>query len=383
MPASGNVSHVEHDRLQHHSHVGRYLVVWGALLVLTIATYLIAKIHIPGGLAIVVALVIATAKGALVALFFMHLWDQRGRTGSCSSPRSSSSRCSSASPWPTTRHASRSRTRRAARVLCPRPITTRRRRRGRIEVTWPLSRRSSVGRSPRSTHRARARTRARGSIHAPGAVMLRPEPHPARARTRRGRSPRSSRRSRAPGARPRPARPPPPRPRCASPARAETRKRPWRWPGRRSSGARALPRGASPPGSSARAASSSPAAPPVQTGPTAWMTYRAGRPWPPVSFASPGRAPPSARHSSSRPGPAARWIAPSTPPPPRSEALAAFTIASTSSRVMSPCTTVIRPLAQVRSMPCFVATPAPGSRSSSQKLDRPAACAPAWRTPGA
>ena len=115
MPASGNVSRVEHDRLQHHSHVGRYLVVWGALLVLTIATYLIAKIHIAGALAIVVALVIATAKGALVALFFMHLWDQRGRTGSCSSPRSSSSRCSSASPWPTTRHASRSRTRRAAR----------------------------------------------------------------------------------------------------------------------------------------------------------------------------------------------------------------------------------------------------------------------------
>ena len=34
MPASGNVSRVEHDRLQHHSHVGRYLVVWGALLVL-------------------------------------------------------------------------------------------------------------------------------------------------------------------------------------------------------------------------------------------------------------------------------------------------------------------------------------------------------------
>jgi cytochrome c oxidase subunit 4 len=78
MPASGNVSRVEHDRLQHHSHVGRYVVVWGALLVLTIATYLIAKIHIAGALAIVVALVIATAKGALVALFFMHLWDQRG-----------------------------------------------------------------------------------------------------------------------------------------------------------------------------------------------------------------------------------------------------------------------------------------------------------------
>lgn len=74
---NGNVSHAEHD-LMHHSHVGRYVVVWGALLALTVATYLLAKIHIPGGFGIAVALVIATAKGALVALFFMHLWDQRG-----------------------------------------------------------------------------------------------------------------------------------------------------------------------------------------------------------------------------------------------------------------------------------------------------------------
>ena len=36
-------------------------------------------------------------------------------------------------------------------------------------------------------------------------------------------------------------------------------------------------------------------------------------------------------------GPAARWIAPSTPPPPRSSGLAAFTIASAANRVISPC----------------------------------------------
>jgi hypothetical protein len=35
-------------------------------------------------------------------------------------------------------------------------------------------------------------------------------------------------------------------------------------------------------------------------------------------------------------GPAARWIAPSTPPPPASAEFAALTIASTSSVVMSP-----------------------------------------------
>src|SRR6266702_3536509 len=46
------------------------------------------------------------------------------------------------------------------------------------------------------------------------------------------------------------------------------------------------------------------------------------------------------RHSMASSGPAARWIAPSTPPPPSSDALAALTIASTCSLVMSPGTEV-------------------------------------------
>src|SRR5712672_3073489 len=80
----------------------------------------------------------------------------------------------------------------------------------------------------------------------------------------------------------------------------------------------------------------SPASPPRQIGPTVWMTCPAGRRYPRVSRASPGGQPPSVRHSASSSGPAARWIAPSTPPPPSSEVLAALTIASTVSRVMSP-----------------------------------------------
>src|SRR4029077_19137785 len=44
--------------------------------------------------------------------------------------------------------------------------------------------------------------------------------------------------------------------------------------------------------------------------------------------------------SSSTDGPPARWIAPSTPPPPRIARLAALTTASTSCSVMSPSTTV-------------------------------------------
>jgi cytochrome c oxidase subunit IV len=66
------------QELEHHAHAGRYALVWIALLVLTVTTYLAARAPLPGGWHVAVALVIATAKGSLVVLFFMHLWDQRG-----------------------------------------------------------------------------------------------------------------------------------------------------------------------------------------------------------------------------------------------------------------------------------------------------------------
>src|SRR5262245_27961112 len=68
------------------------------------------------------------------------------------------------------------------------------------------------------------------------------------------------------------------------------------------------------------------------------MTWRAGRRPPPVSLASPVGQPPRVRHSSRMAGPPARWIAPSTPPPPSRVVLAAFTMASVGCRVMSPWT---------------------------------------------
>ena len=71
-----HASHAQHPA--HHSHVPRYVAVWIALIVLTIGTWLASKVHLPGALHVTVALVIAIAKGALVALFFMHLWDQTG-----------------------------------------------------------------------------------------------------------------------------------------------------------------------------------------------------------------------------------------------------------------------------------------------------------------
>ena len=48
------------------------------------------------------------------------------------------------------------------------------------------------------------------------------------------------------------------------------------------------------------------------------------------------------RHSARIAGPPTRWMAPSTPPPPRSDEFAALTIASTACSVMSPCTISIR-----------------------------------------
>src|ERR1700730_4529449 len=65
------------------------------------------------------------------------------------------------------------------------------------------------------------------------------------------------------------------------------------------------------------------------------MIHFAGNRYPFVIFAAPASHPPSIRHSASNSGPAARWIAPSTPPPPSKVRFAALTIASTASVVMS------------------------------------------------
>src|SRR4051812_31828436 len=74
------------------------------------------------------------------------------------------------------------------------------------------------------------------------------------------------------------------------------------------------------------------------------MTFLAGRFPAVVMTASPVGQPPClfliTMHSSKIAGPPARWMAPSTPPPPSNELLAAFTIASTCSLVMSPCLSV-------------------------------------------
>ena len=51
---------------------GIYVAVWSGLVVLTVATVAVSYVDL-GLLNVAVALLIASAKAALVALFFMHL----------------------------------------------------------------------------------------------------------------------------------------------------------------------------------------------------------------------------------------------------------------------------------------------------------------------
>jgi cytochrome c oxidase subunit IV len=72
-----NESHAEERSMQEHHGAGRYWLVWGALIVLTVVTVVTGRMHIPH-FALLVALVIASVKGLLVLLFFMHLVDHKG-----------------------------------------------------------------------------------------------------------------------------------------------------------------------------------------------------------------------------------------------------------------------------------------------------------------
>ena len=57
--------------------VRTYMLVFGALAVLTIVTVAVASLDVSFGTAVVIALFIATVKGSLVAMFFMHLISER------------------------------------------------------------------------------------------------------------------------------------------------------------------------------------------------------------------------------------------------------------------------------------------------------------------
>lgn len=69
------MAHAEEGR-EHHSALP-YLLVWVALVALTITTYVTGRMHL-GTWALPLALIIAVTKSLLVILFFMHLWEQKG-----------------------------------------------------------------------------------------------------------------------------------------------------------------------------------------------------------------------------------------------------------------------------------------------------------------
>ena len=68
-------AHAGHDDIR--SHVKTYFMVFGALMVLTIITVGVSYVHLPIAAAVTVALIVATIKGSLVALYFMHLSNER------------------------------------------------------------------------------------------------------------------------------------------------------------------------------------------------------------------------------------------------------------------------------------------------------------------
>lgn len=68
--------HTEHA--EHSTSLGFYVLIWASLLVGTGLTVFAAKIDL-GHFNAAVALIIATTKALLVALFFMHLKDANER----------------------------------------------------------------------------------------------------------------------------------------------------------------------------------------------------------------------------------------------------------------------------------------------------------------
>jgi len=65
-------SHADIDK-----HVRVYMVVFASLAVLTVVTWAVAYLELGTGLAIGVALLIASVKASLVACYFMHLISEK------------------------------------------------------------------------------------------------------------------------------------------------------------------------------------------------------------------------------------------------------------------------------------------------------------------
>ncbi len=58
-------------------HVRIYITVFVALMVLTVVTVAISRLHLSVPVAVTVALLVALVKGSLVACYFMHLISEK------------------------------------------------------------------------------------------------------------------------------------------------------------------------------------------------------------------------------------------------------------------------------------------------------------------
>ena len=65
----------DHSDIQ--SHIRTYMLVFGALAILTVVTVGASYLEVTSGESIFIALIVASVKGSLVASYFMHLISER------------------------------------------------------------------------------------------------------------------------------------------------------------------------------------------------------------------------------------------------------------------------------------------------------------------
>jgi cytochrome c oxidase subunit 4 len=77
-PKSGEAaSHAHGDELSHVTPVRLLLLIWGALMLLTIVTVTVTSVDLGSRVNLIIAMAIATIKAGLVVTYFMHLrWDR-------------------------------------------------------------------------------------------------------------------------------------------------------------------------------------------------------------------------------------------------------------------------------------------------------------------
>ena len=74
---SDHAADIGHDPAEIDKHVRVYIIVFVALMALTLITVAVSYLDLSPAMAITVALFIATVKGSLVACYFMHLISEK------------------------------------------------------------------------------------------------------------------------------------------------------------------------------------------------------------------------------------------------------------------------------------------------------------------